>query len=87
MKTLFGFIGWILGMFFGFMFVNSIPLLGFALILGGIPLGRYLEAVLKKIKKMNVEQEKKGSVIISKLRCSYLENLDKHWHSISSKLV
>lgn len=51
MKTLFGFIGWILGMFFGFMFVNSIPLLGFALILGGIPLGRYIGGCIEENKE------------------------------------
>lgn len=51
MKTLFGFIGWILGMFFGFMFVNSIPLLGFALIICGIPLGRYIGGCIEKNKE------------------------------------
>lgn len=51
MKTLFGFIGWILGMFFGFMFVNSIPLLGFALIIGGIPLGRYIGGCIEENKE------------------------------------
>lgn len=51
MKTLFGFIGWILGMFFGLMFVNSIPLLGFALIIGGIPLGRYIGGCIEENKE------------------------------------
>ena len=40
MKTLCGFIGWIVGMFVGMFFVNSVPILGFICVLGGIPLGQ-----------------------------------------------
>lgn len=42
MKTFCGFIGWIIGMFLGFMVMNSVPFLGLVFILGGIPLGRYI---------------------------------------------
>ena len=50
MKTLCGFIGWIVGMFVGFMFVNSVPALAFICIIGGIPLGRYIGGLASKRK-------------------------------------
>ena len=48
MKTLCGFIGWIVGMFVGIMFANSIPLLGVICVLGGIPLGRYIGGLIEE---------------------------------------
>jgi predicted amidophosphoribosyltransferase len=50
MKTFCGFVGWIVGMFVGLMFANSIPLLGFVCILGGIPLGRYIGGLIEESK-------------------------------------
>lgn len=58
MKFVCGFIGWIVGMFLGFMVMNSVPFLGFVFILGGIPLGRYIEDVSKRIGKISGVQEK-----------------------------
>ena len=57
MKTLCGFIGWIVGMFVGFMFVNSVPALAFICIIGGIPLGRYIGGLIEE----SQEQERKAA--------------------------
>ena len=38
MKTFCGFVGWMVGMFVGGMFVNTVPILAFICIIGGIPL-------------------------------------------------
>lgn len=51
MKTLCGFIGWIVGMFLGFMVMNTIPFLSFILIIGGIPLGRYIGGCIEEDKE------------------------------------
>lgn len=48
MKTFCGFIGWIAGMLLGFMVVNSVPFLGFILIIGGIPIGRYIGGCIEE---------------------------------------
>jgi len=48
MKTLCGFIGWIVGMFVGFLFVDFAPALGFICIIGGIPLGRYIGGLIEE---------------------------------------
>ena len=42
MKTLCGFIGWIIGMFLGFAMANTAPFLAFVFIIGGIFVGRYI---------------------------------------------
>lgn len=42
MKTICGWIGWVIGMFLGFAVGNSVPFLGFVFIIVGIPLGRYI---------------------------------------------
>ena len=58
MKTIYGLIGPIIGILLGFMVVNSVPILGFALIIiGGIFLGRYIEGFIEKEKK-NERSEK-----------------------------
>lgn len=58
MKTLCGFLGWMVGMFLGFMFVNSIPILGFAFIAIGIPLGRYIGGIVDEgIKRAQYARE------------------------------
>lgn len=77
MKTLFGFIGWILGMFFGLMFVNSIPLLGFALIIGGIPLGRYIGGCIEENKENERRAREERSVVIGKLLMKKKEKLKR----------
>jgi predicted amidophosphoribosyltransferase len=51
MKTFCGFVGWIVGMFVGLMFVNSAPALGFVCIIGGIPLGRYIGGLIEESKE------------------------------------
>jgi hypothetical protein len=48
MKSLCGWIGWVVGMFLGFALVNSIPFLGFICIIGGIPLGRYIGGLIEE---------------------------------------
>lgn len=48
MKFVCGFVGWIVGMFLGFMVMNSVPFLGFVFILGGIPLGRYIGGCIEE---------------------------------------
>lgn len=48
MKSLCGWIGWIVGMFLGFALVNSIPFLGVVCIIGGIPLGRYIGGLIEE---------------------------------------
>lgn len=42
MKTVGGFIGWIVGMFLGFAVGSQVPFLALVFIIGGIPLGRYI---------------------------------------------
>lgn len=48
MKTLFGFIGWAVGMLVGFMLVGAVPILGFACVIGGMPLGRYIGGLIEE---------------------------------------
>ena len=48
MKTICGFVGWIVGMLLGFMVLNSVPILGFALIIGGLFLGRYIGGLIEQ---------------------------------------
>lgn len=57
MKTTFGFIGWIVGMFLGFAVMNAVPFLGFVFIIGGIPLGRYIGGCIEE----NRENERRAS--------------------------
>lgn len=51
MKTICGFVGWIVGMLLGFMVLNSVPILGFALIIGGLFLGRYIGGLIEQEKE------------------------------------
>lgn len=76
MKTIGGFIGWIIGMFVGFMFVNSIPFIGFICILGGIPLGRYIGGAIEK----NIENERKQR---EKIRLDYERKARRKEEAIS----
>lgn len=55
MKTICGWIGWIIGMFLGFSVCNSVPFLGFLFIIGGIPLGRYIGGQIEESR----EQERR----------------------------
>ena len=55
MKTLCGFIGWIIGMFLGFAMANSAPFLAFVFIIGGIFVGRYIGGCIEE----NKEKERK----------------------------
>ena len=55
MKTLCGFIGWIIGMFLGFAMANSVPFLAFVFIIGGIFVGRYIGGCIEE----NKEKERK----------------------------
>ena len=56
MKSICGFIGWIVGMFLGFMVMNSVPVLGFIFVIGGIPLGRYIGGQIEESR----EQERRS---------------------------
>lgn len=53
MKTLCGFIGWIVGMFIGFAIGNTVPILGFASIIGGIFIGRYIGGQIEEEREQN----------------------------------
>ena len=61
MKTLCGFIGWIVGMFVGFMFVNSVPALAFICIIGSIPLGKFIGVLFDDVRTTgnSLEQERR----------------------------
>ena len=62
MKTFCGFVGWIVGMFVGFMFVNTVPLLSFICIIGGIPLGRYIGGQIEESREQEraaIESQKR----------------------------
>ena len=54
MKTICGFIGWIVGCFVGFCFVETAPIIGAICIIGGIPLGRWIGGQIEESR----EQEK-----------------------------
>lgn len=54
MKTLCGFIGWILGLILAFIIVDSVPILSLILIFGGGPLGSYIG---KSIEESRREEE------------------------------
>ena len=56
MKSICSFIGWIVGMFLGFMVMNSVPVLGFIFVIGGIPLGRYIGGQIEESR----EQERRS---------------------------
>ena len=56
MKTLCGFIGWIIGMFLGFAMANTAPFLAFVFIIGGIFVGRYIGGCIEE----NKEKERKA---------------------------
>lgn len=56
MKTLCGFIGWIIGMFLGFAMANSAPFLAFIFVIGGIFVGRYIGGCIED----NKERERKA---------------------------
>ena len=48
MKFVCGFIGWIVGMFLGFMVGESAPFLGIVFVIGGILLGRYIGGCIEE---------------------------------------
>ena len=56
MKSICSLIGWIVGMFLGFAVMNSVPVLGFIFIIGGIPLGRYIGGQIEESR----EQERRS---------------------------
>ena len=71
MKTFCGFAGLFVGMFVGFIFLNSVPQLSFICIVGGMPLGRYIggqieesqeqeRAALEKLYKERVAREREN---------------------------
>lgn len=53
MKTLCGFIGWIIGMFLGFAIGDSAPFLAFIFVIGGIFVGRYIGGCIEECKEKN----------------------------------
>lgn len=58
MKFVCGFIGWIVGMFLGFMVGESAPFLGIVFVIGGIPLGRYIGGCIEEDRKISGVQKK-----------------------------
>lgn len=51
MKTFCGFIGWMAGMFLGFALSNTIPVLAFICVIGGIFVGRYIGGCIEESKE------------------------------------
>lgn len=74
MKAICTLIGWFVGMFVGFYFVNTCPILGFACILGGMPLGRYIGRSIEESKE---QREKMAREAANERRLQERENSRK----------
>lgn len=57
MKTICGWIGWVIGMFLGLYFGEIVPVLGFVFIIGGIPLGRYIGGQIEKTREQEQRRQ------------------------------
>lgn len=72
MKTLFGFIGWIVGMFIGFAIGEHAPIIAFAFIIGGIFVGRYIGGQIEEsnetARRAKEEEQRKERIRIEEIK-------------------